>query len=345
MSTLIYTRSPRFVSETGTVNQEVRVDLYIWNFPNTIPTNPTVVLSKPIPSTSVTTVNFDISPYIREYINFTSFTPMTTPAVYEEAITGTEYAYCTAMTYLDDVLQTTDEFIAFDGYGYFLDGNNPTVTPVLKDEFTFYVEEGNSSEGSIAIFDETGNVTVQYINSRTAVSNVVTKTNGATRFPNVHEDNLADGNTVKIFRNLAVEKTFTFEAVCENKYNVIKCDFVNRYGVWERINFFKVSKSKFDVNSKEYDLMPTSLNYNTSTNIKQSFNINGNDSISCNTGWVNDDYAEVIKQLMLSEEIRLDSVPVKIMSKSTDMKLGINDRNINYKIDFSYSFNTLNYIV
>jgi len=91
--------------------------------------------------------------------------------------------------------------------------------------------------------------------------------------------------------------------------------------------------------------MPSSLDYNVGSNIKQSFNTNGNDSISCNTGWVNDNYGEVIKQLMLSEEVRLDNVPVKVMSKSTDLKLGINDKNINYKIDFAYSFNTLNYIV
>ena len=346
MATPIYTRSPRFISDTGNVNEEVRVDLYMWNSPDSIPALPNLVLSKTIPSTTVTTVSFDISPYIREYINFVSFAPMVTTLVYEKEAPVGEYAYCTAKTYREDVLQATDEFIAFDGYGYFLDGNNPTVTPVLNDEGTFYINEGNNSEGSITIFDDSADViTVRYTNLRTAAITTVTKTFDTACFPNIHETFLGDGNKVDILRGIVIEKTMYFEAVCENKYDVIKCDFVNRYGVWDRINFFKVSKSKFAVKSKEYNLMPTDLDYNVGSNIKQSFNINGNDSISCNTGWVNDNYGEVIKQLMLSEEIRLDNVPVKVMSKSTDLKLGINDKNINYKIDFAYSFNTLNYIV
>ena len=347
MATAIYTRSPRFISQVGTINQDVRVDLFIWNSPDSIPTTATISLSKPIPSSVVTTVNFDISPYIREYINFITFEPMVTTAVYEKEAPVGEYAYCTAKTYLDDVLQTTNEFIAFDGYGYFLDGNNPTVPSVLNDEGTFYINEGNNSEGSITIFDDSADViTVVYTNLRTGfVASIVTKTFDVACFPNIHETFLGDGNRVDIYRGITLEKTLYFEAVCEKKYDVIKCDFVNRYGVWDRINFFKVSKSKFDVNSKEYNLMPSSLDYNVGSNIKQSFNINGNDSISCNTGWVNDNYGEVIKQLMLSEEVRLDNVPVKVMSKSTDLKLGINDKNINYKIDFAYSFNTLNYIV
>jgi hypothetical protein len=341
--TPIYTRSPRFISETGTVDQEVRVDLFVWNSPDSIPSNPTTVLSKPIPSTTRTTVQFDISPYIRENLSFTTFTAVTV----EGALPVGEYCYATAKTYLDDVLQTTDEFICFDGYGYFADGNNPTVSPILADEGTYYYETSNSDEGAIVIHDDQAVTwTANYAEiGSTAPATIITISNEVSQIPNVHADFRLFGNTVTIYRNSVLQKTLVFEPICEGKYTIIKCDFINRHGAWQRINFFKVSKSKFSAKRKDYNLMPSSVAYSTSANIRQSFNINGNDSITCNTGWVNDGYAEQIKQLMLSEEVRLDDVPVKVKTMSTDLKEGINDQNINYKIDFDYSFSTINYIV
>ena len=76
----------------------------------------------------------------------------------------------------------------------------------------------------------------------------------------------------------------------------------------------------------------------------KSFNVNGKDSIKLNTGWVNESYSEVIKQLMLSETIRIDDVPVNITSKSSPMKKGINDKNINYEVSFMYAFDSINNI-
>lgn len=341
--TPIYTRSPRFINETGTDGQDVRVDLFIWNSPDSIPATATKVLEKPIPSSTVTSVDFDISPYCREYIAFTTFSSVTS----ETALPVGEYCYCTAKTYLDDVLQATDEFICFDGYGFFADGSNPTASPILADAGTYYYETSNSDEGAIVVHDDQDVTwTVNYAETgSTAPATTITISNEVSQVPNVHPDYLLFGNTVTVYRAGVAQKTFVFEPICEGKYDIIKCDYIDRNGAWFRINFFKVSSSKFTAKAKEYNLMPPSRSYVTSANVRQSFNINGQDSITCNTGWVNDGYADKIKQLMLSEEVRLDGVPVKVKTMSTDLKKGINDKNINYKVDFDYSFSTLNYII
>ena len=99
-----------------------------------------------------------------------------------------------------------------------------------------------------------------------------------------------------------------------------------------------------EVTSNEYKVMPQSLPYSTDENRTKVFNVNGKESIKVNTGWVDESYSEVIKQLMLSETIRLNDLPVNITSKSSPMKKGINDKIINYEIGFMYSYDTINNI-
>jgi len=97
----LFARSPRSVSVTGSANDEVVCKLFIWNDPASIPASATITLSKPIPSTLATTVYFNVSPYVRNYIEHTSFTEITSQAVVPVA----NYCYCTAKTYLNGVLQ------------------------------------------------------------------------------------------------------------------------------------------------------------------------------------------------------------------------------------------------
>ena len=340
--TPIYTRSPYFISRSGNDGDEIVVNLHIWNSPSSEPVTPTIVLSKPIPSSTVDTVYFDISPYLREYIGFEDFTAVTS----ESTPPVDEYCFCKAYVYKEAVLHETLELICFDGYGYFLDGNNPTVDPILMDEGTYYYTENDSDTASMVIHDNGVDLwEVTYYDLITDNNNFITVSNEVSKVPTVDPLFKQNGNRVVVTKNAVIQKEFYFRPVCEPKYQVIKCDFVSRYGVWQRINFFKVSTNMFNMTNKEFNLMPESVDYNTSKNIRQSFNTNGSDSITCNTGWVNDGYAEVMKQLLLSEEIRLDGVPVKVKTKSLELMKGINDNNINYKIDFDYSFHTVNYIV
>jgi hypothetical protein len=89
--------------------------------------------------------------------------------------------------------------------------------------------------------------------------------------------------------------------------------------------------------------MPEDIDYNVKRNVRQVFNVNGMDKITVNTGWVFESYSEVMKQLLLSENILLDDKPVNVETKSLELQKNINNRNINYNLSFKYSNPTLNY--
>jgi hypothetical protein len=90
--------------------------------------------------------------------------------------------------------------------------------------------------------------------------------------------------------------------------------------------------------------MPSSVSYNTSKNITQVFNVNGQESITVNTGFVREGYGDVLKQLLLSEIIRLDNRPVNVNTKSLNIQKSINDGLINYTLEFQYANPIINNI-
>jgi hypothetical protein len=208
-----------------------------------------------------------------------------------------------------------------------------------------YLVSDTGDLGNIAIIDDAvATWTVEYMPLTTTTplyTTTLTQTVG--QVPYIHASLVGSGgNRVSVKRAGVEQKAFTFTEVCEPKYTVYLCDFVNKFGAWQRLTFFKVSKEDFSVTSNEHKVMPQSLPYSTSENRTQVFNVNGKESIKVNTGWVDESFSEVMKQLMLSETVRLNDLPVNITSKSSPMKKGINDKNINYEVSFMYSFDTIN---
>ena len=339
MADIILVRSPRIVSETGVVNDDIKCEIYLWNEPSSIPANPTYTLNKPIPSTIQTTVYFDVSPFCKRYINHLSYT---------EVVTDTEafdedYCYCTVMVYKNDVLQDTYEYIAFDGYGYFEDGYNPDFNEQFLTEGTYYVETGVNS-GGLYYYDDGGS-SWQARWTGLSTGNVYTQNLAYTigYVPYINVNTAGEGNTLEILKGGIVQYTYTFEELEECKYDTYKCDFINKFGVWQRLVFFKASRTNISMSNKEYNQLPTTPNYNVKSNIRTAFNINAQETITCNTGWVNEGYDEVIKQLLMSEKILLNDKPVLIDTKSVELQKNINNKNINYQMAFKYSNPVLNY--
>jgi len=93
----------------------------------------------------------------------------------------------------------------------------------------------------------------------------------------------------------------------------------------------------------EYNLKPQATGYNVQHNVRKVFNVNGTEKISVNTGWVFEGYSDVMKQLLMSEKILLDDVPVIMDTKSINLQKNINDKTINYSLDFKYSAPVLQY--
>ena len=341
----INVRSPYILSVTGIANESTRCELFIWNSPNSIPLTPTRVLSKPIPSSIQTTVYYDVSEYCRDFINHENFVEVTAPT----SVNEDEYCYCTALLYLDGVLEDTIELTCFDGYGYFLDGANPEYSEILMDEGTYQIKT-NANSGAITTNVDTtvDDWSIRY-EPLTGVGSFTQALTDIDYSPYIHNSYKGTGgNKVQILKTVGitttVEANFTFLEVCEPKYAPINLDFVNKYGAWQRIICFKASFDNFDMTNNEFNMMSPTPFYSTYQNRKQSFNTNGTDKIRVNTGLVDESYKDVIKQIMLSEKIMLDNKPVKITSKGVELHKGINKKIINYEMTFEYSFQTVNNI-
>ena len=114
----------------------------------------------------------------------------------------------------------------------------------------------------------------------------------------------------------------------------------------ERTFFFKASKKSFKTSSKGFSSLHSSNTDYSVTEAKNSvFNLSATESISLNSGWVKEEYAEELKQLMLSDRILLDGEPVKCDTKSLDIQTHLDDRTINYNLKFSYANDFMNNIV
>jgi tRNA U34 2-thiouridine synthase MnmA/TrmU len=107
-----------------------------------------------------------------------------------------------------------------------------------------------------------------------------------------------------------------------------------------------VTKDSFKANTLNFGT--TQLTYGTNIAQNKDFNVNGNKSIKLNTGFVSEGFNVVIKELIMSENIWIhenNSVyPLKAKTESLQMKKSVNDKLIDYAIDFEYSFDTINSI-
>lgn len=351
---MIFARSPYFVEVSGSANDDITVELYIWNNPASQPADPTYILSKPIPSSLVTSCTFNISPYLREYISHEVF-----DIQHPNSVGGkdnNEWCNVTYKTYINAVLDTTTTTVALDGYGYFADGYNPDLGSILMDEGTYYYAYDPNYAPLTNDLEAPGEVTVRTGTGWTAKYTDLVNANTATQtltddtfrtVPALRSQGLtgymANGQKLEIIDGGAVvQATFYFrpEEVC--KYTPVVCDFVNKYGAWQRTHFHKASRDTFEVENTEFNLMPEGINYSLTIGQKQVFNVTGKESISVNTGFVSEDYKEVIRQILMSETILIDDKPAKVKTKSVQMFKHIHEKLINYSLEFEYAYNYMN---
>ena len=137
----------------------------------------------------------------------------------------------------------------------------------------------------------------------------------------------------------------TIEKVCEPKYTINTIEFINRYGAWEHIHFFKASQDSFNTTSEQYrkslgTSSTSGYTYDSTDEMYKQYNTNGKTRTTLNTGWVAEDYKETIKDLMMSERVMMNGSPVSVVSTSTNLQKSVNDKTINYTIEVEEAFDT-----
>jgi len=346
----IFARSPYLIKIDEAGQSGSKIELFLSN--TSFAGSPQYTLSKLIPASNNLETLYDISPYIREYISFASFTPTNTfttnPTAQRVNVRVKRYKLVVS-TYT--LLDTTD-YIAFDGYTYYEEGRNYNLGDFGLNQAEYYFTP-TTSAGILRVITGTG-YTARYTNlSTSAVTNVSLTNNIVLDIARVIVANQTDGNKLEILdATSAVLATYNFVAQEECKYVPINIDFVNKYWAWQRTCFFKASNDTFSVENTEYNLLQTDgFEYNVQEGQRKIFNANGKKSIKVNTGWVDESWNEVLKQIMLSERILIDDenkveiLPAKINTKSTELFKHINTKQINYTLEFEFAYDVINSVI
>lgn len=263
-------------------------------------------------------VVFDISEISRDYITHTfgSSNPASTIAI---STTITQYTglngtgTATALSAVSDV--------GYDGYGEFSEGINPKIGSTgqaIQTNTDIYLPDNTASY-----------IPINYSTGKIAISTT---------------------DTIKQIGSPLV--TFTINRVCDTKYGSTKVTFVNKFGALQELYFFFKQQETVNVSSENYKanvVTNTSpATYSTTQHQVSTYNVNAKETISLNTPFVADNYNLVLEQLLLSEHIWLtkDSItyPIIPKTKSLQFKTSVNDRLVQYTMEFEYAFDKINNI-
>ena len=286
---------------------------------------------------------FEIGELVRDYIDITFNNDYlsTTKWVSVTATlidSDTNAAYASGGT-------TTTHFLAFEGYGFFEDAINPQLsTDALITTSNIYVPDDTAWK--IPILAEgvgkyvIGSTTTQVTDSGNSDQKIQYITVPA---------NTTDNVVIYATNDSTVVKTMIVNNVCEPKYTPYKITFVNKYGAYQDIYVFKKTTEKFTVSDETYKVNTvneSTITYNTYEGQRQRHNTNAQTTLTVNTGYVNEDFTSAIEELFLSDNvfIRIDSktLPIIPKSKSMTLKTVLNDKLIDYTIDFDFAFNKIN---
>jgi hypothetical protein len=320
----IFIRSPYIIEVDEAGQTSAKIEVYLWNKGTTEPTEPNHIFSKPIPSPTQTKLSWNVSNLAVAFIKpIAPFVP-TEPT--EENVNT--WCYMKVVRYSDDVELDDETFVCLNGYTNYLDGYNQSTTdtyiPLFNPNIKNYVKDFDTNYVSFFLEEETYS---------TSYGDVTIEDAGVWKFPILEEtENVEDFN-------------FYAEELCEPKYTPIVCTFINRFGGWQYLTFFKANQQSIEVKSKDYNLLPSSIDFNPLQGVKQRFNFQGTQKIKCNTGWVDENYSELIQDLLLSQVVLLDNKPAIVKSQSADIKTHLKDRNINYEIEFEYNYGLINDVI
>ena len=327
----IFVRSPYFVEVDEASQIEVRLEIFLYYKDDSVPAEPNYVITEKVPSLTQNKISINVANYAKDFIK--PIAPVTVTLPTEENVNT--WCYMQVVSYSDDVEIEDETFVCLNGYTNYSGGYNYSTTSdffaLSNTNIKRFLATNNSHYFNVWLGVD------DFIYDNSDISDPFTTTSeGLWKLPLLGETTISDGvNDIKMFS----------ETICEIKYTPIVCAFINRFGGWEYITFFKANTQGIDVTSKDFDLMPSGVNYNVLQGQKQRFNFQGTQKIKCNTGWVNENYSELIQDLMLSEIVLLDNKPAIVKSQSFDIKTHLKDKNINYEIEFEFNYGLINDVI
>jgi hypothetical protein len=286
-----------------------------------------------------TTVNFDISELARDYLDITydsTYIPQ------EISITTTLINF-SGLNATGSVVGLVTSFAdkGVEGYGYYEENTNPTLPTAA------YLISKNPDTNEVQLYYP------KSIAGVSAFTGKVPQTIGSV----IQVISFAQGST-------AIGGTYpsTIKRIECTKYGSgKKIIFINRYGVQQDLWFFlKETKTLarqnegYKANILTYPSTNNPATYSISDASNKTFNTTAKQTFTLSSGYYPQGANNFFEELLLSEYVWIERpnkisgndevVPVKLKKSSIQFKTSVNDRLIEYTIDFEEAFDYINNI-
>ena len=284
-----------------------------------------------------TTVNFDIAELARDYIEIAyqiNYVPQTvdieTVLTNYSGLNGTGSPSLTTEVYDDR---------GFEAYGIFEEGVNPEVP--FRNAPTYLIPKSTASQFEILVPNNTGGKlpSITSLNGLIATSYSGTDTSVTT----------VDGVVCNIKR---IDCT---------KYGIgNKIIYINKYGAQQDLWFFlketkNLARTNEGYKSNTITYPSGGAEYNIQNAPNKVFNTQAKQTHTLSSGYYPEYANQFFEELLLSEYVWLDFftsvfvskgyvIPVKVKTSSVAFKTSVNDRLIEYTIEFEEAFDYINNI-
>ena len=135
---------------------------------------------------------------------------------------------------------------------------------------------------------------------------------------------------------------------CIQKYPNVRIKWKNRFGQFDYFNFYMVNKQSFQTTKRTYQPQigtweASTFGYNEYDSSNLNYINDSKQSIMVNTFWIPEDYNEIFKQLLVSDEIywlydesNNKLRPLTIATSNILFKTGVVDKQIQYSFTFNF---------
>ena len=395
---LLGTRSPILITWNGTGSSAsdiyyFKLEIYAWTGDKDVrPASPTYTIDR----TSGFVDAFptaDIAPILENEFNqrVSKLDTDDLVTMSPDALLWVEVDY--DIEYLDDPnvvndTGTTTRFLVTDGYSKFTDGSNKDLGQaiLIEDQDKYFYEFDTYNMpiylGDVGSSYQTDVVKIKLVGSDASNDTIVVSNQTGedaedrvllfpVGIPNLSnyvfteglglsEPRLLDWWDVQILDSSdAVVDSRRFYNQCEPKYTPIQLQYINRYGMWDTMTFFKRSDTDLDVSKESYrsvigSASASGYTWGTQARGIRSYNEEMSKKITMNTGFIEEVSNENIEQLLMSPYVVMtinrattrvqdtytisqDFRAVNVLTDSLRLQKHINEKTINYTIQVEFA--------
>ena len=320
-------RSPYFFTKTApTQTTSVTLRIYIDNVLK-------YTLSKS--ATAGETITFEVSELCRDYLTIVyDGSPTAGDTEIEIDLTMSFYAVGNLIIAYNENNNT-----AFDAYGYFSEGANWSVPYPLSNAASWLIAPklGVNNDWEIFVPENKSGYLPYMLNGVVAYQ-------------------FYNGTATSV--TIGVGVTCTINRTPCSKYDPQRITFVNKYGQFQDLWFLLKKTLTTSTTKEEYQGINltssgSTTTYATNKSTKVVYNKEATERISLNSGYYPEGYNAVFEQLLESEQIWIQTLnavgttqylPLNVITSSFTKKTKLNDKLIDYTIEFAEAYDKINNI-